>query len=70
MKAGEVSARAEESLSGIRLVKAFAQEGFELKRFIDKSRELRDTKFESYRLVAYFPAALISLPISLTLSFY
>ena len=38
VKAGEVSARAEESLSGIRLVKAFAQEELELKRFSQNQR--------------------------------
>lgn len=36
VKAGEVSARAEESLSGIRLIKAFAMEDFERKRFVVK----------------------------------
>lgn len=57
-KAGEVSARAEESLAGIRLVKAFAQEKFELKRFCAKSRELRDSKFRSYKFVAYFSGSI------------
>lgn len=57
-KAGEVSARAEESLAGIRLVKAFAQEQFELKRFCAKSRELRDSKFRSYKFVAYFSGSI------------
>ncbi len=57
-KAGEVSARVEESLSGIRLVKAFAQEKFELQRFIEKSLELRDTKFASNKLVAYFSGSI------------
>lgn len=57
-KAGEVSARAEESLAGIRLVKAFAQEKFELKRFCAKSRDLRDSKFRSYKFVAYFSGSI------------
>ncbi|MDY6083950.1 MAG: ABC transporter ATP-binding protein [Dialister sp.] len=57
-KAGEVSARAEESLSGIRLVKAFAKEAFELSRFEDVSRELRNTRFKSNKLVAYFSGGI------------
>ena len=56
--AGEVAARAEESLSGIRLVKAFAQEAFELSRFEEKSVDLRNTKFASYRLVGYFSGSI------------
>lgn len=57
-KAGEVSARVEESLSGIRLVKAFAQESFELDRFCKKSIELRDTRFDSNKLIAYFSGSI------------
>lgn len=36
IKSGEITARAEESLGGIRLVKAFAQEEYELARFMEK----------------------------------
>lgn len=57
-KAGEVSARVEESLSGIRLVKAFAQEAFELDRFCKKSIELRNTRFDSNKLIAYFSGSI------------
>ena len=52
--AGEVASRAEESLSGIRLVKAFAKEDFELSRFEKVSTKLKNTKFHSYKLVGYF----------------
>lgn len=38
VKAGELSAVTEESLSGIRLVKAFAMEDFEHKKFVKKVR--------------------------------
>lgn len=58
VKAGEVTARAEESLSGIRLVKAFAREDFEWQRFCSKSEELRNTRFNSYKLVAYFSGSI------------
>ncbi len=57
-KAGEVSARVEESLSGIRLVKAFAKEDFELRRFSEKSEELMETRFASNKLIAYFSGSI------------
>lgn len=57
-KMGEVSARVEESLSGIRLIKAFAREPYELARFSEKSDELRQTRCASYRLVAAFSAGI------------
>lgn len=57
-KMGEVSARVEESLSGIRLTKAFAREPYELARFSEKSDELRQTRCASYRLVAAFSAGI------------
>ena len=58
VKAGELSAVTEESLSGIRLVKAFAMEDFEHKKFVKKSEELRNKKFQSYKLVAYFSGSI------------
>lgn len=58
MKMGEITARTEESLSGIRLTKAFAQEPYEEERFRVKSDELRETRCESYRLVAVFSAGI------------
>lgn len=58
VKSGEISATTEESLSGIHLVKAFAQEAFENKRFEKKGEELRDTKLHSYKLIAYFSSSI------------
>ena len=57
-KMGEVSACVEESLSGVRLTKAFAREAYELDRFSEKSDELRKTRCASYRLVATFFAGI------------
>lgn len=57
-KTGELSARAEESLSGIRLSKAFAMENFEMDRFRGKSEELRNTRFNSYKILAYFSGSI------------
>ena len=58
VKMGEISARAEESLSGIRLTKAFAREPYEVARFEKKSDELRDTRCASYKLVAAFGSGM------------
>lgn len=54
VKSGEITARAEESLGGIRLVKAFAQEEYELARFMEKSLDFLETRRRSYKILAYF----------------
>lgn len=53
-KSGEVSAQAEEALSGIRLVKAFANEEQELNRFMEKSDELFAVRRQSFGILSYF----------------
>lgn len=53
-KAGEVSAQAEEALSGIRLTKAFANEDMELARFMAKSKELMEVRQSSFGILSYF----------------
>lgn len=58
IKSGEITARAEESLGGIRLVKAFAQEEYELKRFMEKSLYFLETRRKSYKILAYFSGSV------------
>ncbi len=53
-KNGEVTAQAQEGLSGIRIVKAFAQEENELTRFMEKSWDFFESRKKSYKLLAYF----------------
>lgn len=57
-KSGEVSAQAEEALSGIRLVKAFANEQLELERFMRKSNELLSVRTESFAILSYFSGTI------------
>lgn len=57
-KSGEVSAQAEEALSGIRLVKAFANEQLELERFMHKSNELLRVRTESFAILSYFSGTI------------
>ncbi|WP_337556154.1 ABC transporter ATP-binding protein [Phascolarctobacterium succinatutens] len=57
-KSGEVSAKAEEALSGIRLVKAFANEQLELERFMRKSNELLRVRTESFAILSYFSGTI------------
>lgn len=58
VKSGEITARAEESLGGIRLVKAFAQEEYELTRFMEKSLDFLETRRRSYKILAYFSGSV------------
>lgn len=58
VKSGEITARAEESLGGIRLVKAFAQEEYELARFMEKSLDFLETIRRSYKILAYFSGSV------------
>lgn len=57
-KSGEVSAQAEEALSAIRLVKAFANEQLELERFMRKSNELLRVRTESFAILSYFSGTI------------
>lgn len=58
IKSGEITARAEESLGGIWLVKAFAQEEYELARFMEKSLDFLETRRKSYKILAYFSGSV------------
>lgn len=58
VKSGEITARAEVSLGGIRLVKAFAQEEYELARFMEKSLDFLETRRRSYKILAYFSGSV------------
>lgn len=58
IKSGEITTRAEESLGGIRLVKAFAQEEYELERFMEKSLDFLETRRKSYKILAYFSGSV------------
>lgn len=58
VKSGEITARAEESLGGIRLVKAFAQEEYELARFMEKSLDFLETRRRSYKILSYFSGSV------------
>lgn len=58
VKSGEITARAEESLGGIRLVKAFAQEEYELAIFMEKSLDFLETRRRSYKILAYFSGSV------------
>lgn len=57
-KSGELAAAAEEGLSGIRLVKAFAREEMELNRFDEKSQALYETRLASFNLLCYFASSI------------
>ena len=58
IKSGEITARAEESLGRIRLVKAFAQEEYELERFMEKSLDFLETRRKSYKILAYLSGSV------------
>lgn len=70
VKSGEITARAEESLGGIRLVKAFAQEEYELARFMEKSLDFLETRRRSYKILAYFSGSVNFLQILPTYLFW
>ena len=51
---GEINARVEDSLSGIRVVKSFANEGVEMEKFAASNREFLGVKRVMYRNMAGF----------------
>lgn len=57
-KNGELSAQAEESISGIRVVKAFAREEYQFNRFWNKCLDLLQTRKKSYKVLAHFAGSV------------
>jgi len=58
VRAGEISAQVEDSLTGIRVVKAFTNEGFELQKFSKVSNALLDARVVSYKILARFSSGI------------
>ncbi|MBV9229237.1 MAG: ABC transporter ATP-binding protein, partial [Chloroflexi bacterium] len=52
-EAGELGTVMQESLSGVRVVKSFAREEFEIEKFGKKNRELRELNLSAMRLSAW-----------------
>ncbi|MEG1159874.1 MAG: ABC transporter ATP-binding protein, partial [Acidaminococcaceae bacterium] len=57
-KMGDISAQVEDSISGIRLVKAFTNENYELHKFSGASRALLTTRVASYKILAKFSSSV------------
>lgn len=57
-KMGDISAQVEDSISGIRLVKAFTNEEYELKKFSKASNNLLAARASSYKILAKFSSSV------------
>jgi ABC-type multidrug transport system fused ATPase/permease subunit len=58
VKNAEISAQAEESLGGIRIVKAFAQEAYELQQFVQRNQEYLAARCEAYKILGNFSSSI------------
>ena len=57
-RVGDINARIEDNLSGIRVVKSFTSEGSELEKFgVENNRYVKSRK-NSYRIMAYYHSGL------------
>lgn len=66
-KIADVNGRVEDSISGIRVVKSFTNEGFEMKRFEKQNSIFRDAKLYAYRVMASTHSTIYFLTRLLTL---
>ncbi|SEO66212.1 ATP-binding cassette, subfamily B [Amphibacillus marinus] len=64
----DINARVEDSIGGIRVVKAFANEDFEQQQFAKNNGQYRDTKLSSYKIMAQNVTANYMLMRLITLS--
>lgn len=66
-KIADVNARVEDSLSGIRVVKSFSNEGFEKKRFEVNNQAFRAAKLRSYLAISFSSSGIYMLTRLITL---
>jgi ATP-binding cassette subfamily B protein len=64
---GEVNARVEDSISGIRVVKSFGNEKFELKRFMVNNHGFRLAKLRSYLTISFSGSSIYMLTRLITI---
>jgi len=65
---GEINATMEDSLSGIRVVKSFANEAIEIKKFKAGNARFVESKLNSYRLMATYHTVLNALTTLITIA--
>lgn len=53
-KEGEMSATLQENLSGVRVVRAFGRQRYEMDKFDQKNREFKDRNFYHLKLMSYY----------------
>jgi ATP-binding cassette subfamily B protein len=61
-KAAEVAMRVEAAVAGVRVVKAFAQEGYELDRLEDRARDLYRSRLRITHITSRFTPAIQAVP--------
>ncbi len=57
----EVNARVEDSISGIRVVKSFTNEPFEIRKFTRNNDRFREAKLRSYKVISYSSSGIYIL---------
>lgn len=65
---GAINERVEDSLAGIRVVKSFANEDFETRRFEDENAKFLDSRKFRYRSEAFFSIGATTFPKILTVA--
>lgn len=63
----EVNARVDDSISGIRVVKSFGNEKFEMNRFLANNKSFRLAKLKSYLAISYSSSGIYMLTRLITL---
>ncbi|NLI70295.1 MAG: ABC transporter ATP-binding protein [Firmicutes bacterium] len=54
LRVADINARVEDSISGVRVVKSFTNESYEIEKFKHDNRKFRSSKQESFRAMAQF----------------
>lgn len=63
----EVNARVEDSVSGVRVVQSFTNEGFEISRFLKDNRNFRKAKLGGYKIMSYSNSGIYMMTRLITL---
>ncbi|MBP3041079.1 ABC transporter ATP-binding protein [Bacillaceae bacterium Marseille-Q3522] len=65
---GDVNARVEDSISGVRVVQSFTNEAFEIKRFTNNNQKFRLAKLIAYKVMAFTSSGIYIMTRFMTLA--